>query len=129
MAAAETTGPKIKVGDTPFAGSEDPRPDHFAVEVIEKSMSAGPSVPAAPGLLGRDIAEAVASWADAHKKYTLGDSISAYLDSGLIDDNVRPVCSLIEGLGESATLATVEMVLSDSCPPRLKYIVRALESL
>jgi hypothetical protein len=129
MAGAETTGPKIKVGNTPFMGSTDSKPDHLAVEIIEKSVSTGPSLPAAVGTLTKDIASAIASWADAHKRYTLGDAIAVYLDSGLIDGNVRPVCALVEGLGESATLATIEMALSASCPPRLKYIVKTLESL
>jgi len=128
-ASAETTGPKIKVGNTPFSGARDSKPDPSAIKLIQGSMLPSSLPPTAQSPLDKDIAMAIETWAVERKAYDLGDSIVTYLDSGLADERIQSICTLVDGLGESATLPTIEMALSAQCPPRLAYIVNRLELL
>jgi len=70
----------------------------------------------ATSTLAKDIAAAIETWAVERKAYIIGDPIATYLDSGLADERIQSICALVDGLGESATLPTIEMALSAQWP-------------
>jgi len=115
-ASMETTKPKIKVGNTTFAEARDSKPNHLTIKLIQGSMQPSSPLLTATSTLAKDMAAAIETWAVERKAYIIGDSLATYLDSGLADERIKSICPLVDGLGESTTLPTIEMALSAQLP-------------
>lgn len=115
-------GPKVRVGDTPFSRADDARPSPSTVEAIQKIALRAPESRLSERKLPEDVAKVVVEWADVHSVFGIGDSVAEYMNTGVVNEGVECVCKVLDGLGESGNVSTIQMALSEDCPPRLKYI-------